>query len=648
MQNFVTERSLWQQDITFKERGAAGGKAATLIGITAWLYYRKIWAVPALIPLGIWLYREFLKEEKKKKEQEFQKQFREMIQSLSAALNTGYSVENAFYETQKELKILYPPEARISKELLVITRKLRIHIPVEQVLEEFAEQVLSEDVKSFVTVFVTAKKSGGDMIGIIRNTANQIGDKIEVKREIDTMLAAKKYEFQIMSVVPYGIIGYMSLSFPEFMNELYGNMAGIGVMTLCLGIYAGAYYLGIRIVRVTCVLFISGILLTGADAVRSVKQLQPAIERNDYGKGSKTEVLDVKVGDTKKKIRTDIEVSERRYTTEEIQELFGRIIRRMDRLILNENQTPDHVETDLNLITEIPGEPVTVSWELDRYDVMNVKGEIQEKNIAEKGTLVKLNAVLTYTENEKEQAAYQCVVCVYPKKLSGEEKIKKTVTENMKKADEKQREQETMILPERLGKNEIRYYHPFNNRGMIVLTMSIMIGILLCALQKQNEKKELEDRKKQMFKDYPDIINKLTLYLGAGMTVKRAWRKVTEGYAREKEEGKKRYAYEEMIQTCHEMDSGVTESESYENFGRRCDVQVYIRLGALLSQNLRKGTKGLTELLKLESIQAFEERKAQAKRLGEEAGTKLLLPMFLMLAVVLVIVIVPAFLTLQI
>lgn len=132
------------------------------------------------------------------------------------------------------------------------------------------------------------------------------------------------------------------------------------------------------------------------------------------------------------------------------------------------------------------------------------------------------------------------------------------------------------------------------------------------------------------------------------MTVKCAWRKVTEGYAREKEEGKKRYAYEEMIQTCHEMDSGVTESESYENFGRRCDVQVYIRLGALLSQNLRKGTKGLTELLKLESIQAFEERKAQAKRLGEEAGTKLLLPMFLMLAVVLVIVIVPAFLTLQI
>ena len=236
MRNFFTAKNLWQQDITFKERTKAGMKTAGMIGITAWLYYRRVWAAIFLILPGIWLYREFLEEESKKKEQEFQKQFREMIQTLSSALNTGYSVENAFYETQKELKIQYPEEARISRELLLITRKLRMHIPVEQVLEEFAEKVPSEDVKSFVTVFVTAKKSGGDMIGIIRNTTSQIGDK--------------KYEFQIMSMVPYGIIAYMSLSFSDFMEELYGNVTGIGVMTLCLGIYVGAYYLGVRLLRI--------------------------------------------------------------------------------------------------------------------------------------------------------------------------------------------------------------------------------------------------------------------------------------------------------------------------------------------------------------------------------------------------------------
>lgn len=88
------------------------------------------------------------------------------------------------------------------------------------------------------------------MIAIIQNTVVQISGKIDVKREIDTLLAAKKYEFKIMSVIPYAIIAYMQLSFPEFMSYLYGNVIGIGVMTICLGIYAGAYVLGAKIVDI--------------------------------------------------------------------------------------------------------------------------------------------------------------------------------------------------------------------------------------------------------------------------------------------------------------------------------------------------------------------------------------------------------------
>lgn len=66
MRNFFTAKNLWQQDITFKERTKAGMKTAGMIGITAWLYYRRVWAVIFLILPGIWLYREFLEEESKK------------------------------------------------------------------------------------------------------------------------------------------------------------------------------------------------------------------------------------------------------------------------------------------------------------------------------------------------------------------------------------------------------------------------------------------------------------------------------------------------------------------------------------------------------------------------------------------------------
>lgn len=225
-------------------------KAFGVTAASAWLYYRSFWLVLPLLPVFIWHFRMMEEECARKKELEFQAQFKEAIQAVSCALNTGYSVENAFREAQKELRLIYPENARISKELLIITRQLRIHVPLEKILEEFGMRMQTEDVRNFVTVFAAAKKSGGNMISIIRDTVRQIGDKIDVKREIDTMLAAKKYEFRVMSAIPYAIIGYMSLSFPEFMDSLYGNLFGIGVMTICLGIYLGAYYLGIRMIRI--------------------------------------------------------------------------------------------------------------------------------------------------------------------------------------------------------------------------------------------------------------------------------------------------------------------------------------------------------------------------------------------------------------
>ena len=359
------------------------------------------------------------------------------------------------------------------------------------------------------------------------------------------------------------------------------------------------------------------------------------------------ESFDVKLENESEKIPVELEISEQNYSSEEVQELFARVIRRMESLILAENKSLDHVEKDLNLLTEVPDEPVDISWELDRYDVMNVKGEIQKEALKEE-TLVKLSAVLTYRENEKDQAMYQCVVKVCPEALTKEEENSKEVKEVLQKKEERQREDKILSLPSRIGGQAVTYYKRMDQRGVVIMLMGLLIGGLLCALQRQNQAKESKQRQQQMMLDYPEIMNKITLFLGAGMTVKRAWKKVVEDYEQQKPVWGSRYAYEEMKKTCYEMESGVTEAESYENFGRRCNVQVYVRFGALLSQNLRKGMKGLTQMLKLESIQAFEERKARAKKLGEEAGTKLLFPMFLMLAVVLIIVIVPAFMSLQI
>lgn len=218
--------------------------------LTGWIFYHSVLFTLLLSPLGIVLYRYFEKEKIGQKKSVFLQQFKEMVESVAAALNVGYSAENAFVDAQKELGTIYPKDALIRKELDLIVRKIRLQISLEQILFDFADRAELTDVRNFATVFSQAKRSGGDMIAIIKNTASQIGERVDVSREIDTILAAKKYEFRVMCVIPYAMIVYMRLSFPEFMEVLYGNIIGIGVMTLCLCVYCVACMLGVSLIKI--------------------------------------------------------------------------------------------------------------------------------------------------------------------------------------------------------------------------------------------------------------------------------------------------------------------------------------------------------------------------------------------------------------
>lgn len=395
-------------------------------------------------------------------------------------------------------------------------------------------------------------------------------------------------------------------------------------------------------------LMIGGCVLLAMDYARSRTELDGIVERNPYGTGTSVRQFEVESEDSRERMPLEMEVREQVYTEAETQAMFRRITNQLEIQILGENESLDRVETDLNLVTEIPEEPAVIAWELDRYDVMNVRGEIQQERIPEEGIPVTLTAVLTYREEESRQARYQCVAMVFPPRLSETEHLQNEIREAAEEAEGTDRQQPTWQLPKKIRGKVLHYYEKMDSRGLVMMGMAATVAGLLWLRTREQMRGEKQKRQEQMRRDYPEIVSKMALFLGAGMTVKRSFRRIVEEYERQKNRTGERDAYEEMKVALREMEAGCTETESYENFGRRCKMPEYLRLASMLSQNLRKGTKGLSHLLKLESVRALEEKKARAKRLGEEAGTKLLLPMFLMLLVVLVIVIVPAFLSLQI
>ena len=244
------EKNYWLQDLSKKYylQGILNG--VVLLMIVSYLFYGTVFASLFLSPYLFFYLKDWKKKQIQKQKQEFQLQFKEAIQSISVALNVGYSAENAIKEALVDLQLIYPKEAKIRKEFCYMLRQLEMNLPLEQIFAEFAKRTEDEEVKLFAVIFGMAKRSGGDMIEIIRSSVWQISEKIETKREIEALTAAKKMEFYIMSLVPFAMICYVKLAFPEFMSVLYGNLLGVLIMSVCLGIYVLAYEWGRRIVEI--------------------------------------------------------------------------------------------------------------------------------------------------------------------------------------------------------------------------------------------------------------------------------------------------------------------------------------------------------------------------------------------------------------
>lgn len=227
----------------------------TIIGLSvtsmiAYLFYKSIIVVILFSPACFIYLRKKKKMLMEKRKWQLNLEFREGLISLSAALNAGYSIENAIREAVHDLQLMYDNESLIIKEFEYIVTQLSMNKTVEEALKEFALRSNVEDISNFAEIFTTAKRTGGDIIKIIKTTSKNIGDKIEIKRQIITMITAKKFEANIMNLIPFGIILYLWISTPGFLDPLYHNIFGNMIMTITLALYFLAYKVSEKIMDI--------------------------------------------------------------------------------------------------------------------------------------------------------------------------------------------------------------------------------------------------------------------------------------------------------------------------------------------------------------------------------------------------------------
>lgn len=225
-------------------------EAIFLCGLVNYLFYKSWWMFIPMVPVPL-LYLKYMGQKRiEQRKRTLNYQFKDALSSLGVALQAGYSVENAVYACTRDLEKLYKNSDDILQEFHYIETQLQVSVPVEDLFLDLGIRSQVEDIANFASVFASAKRTGGDIVGILQKTSRILGDKIDVKKEIEATVAAKKSEQAIMSMMPFAIILYMQVTSPGFLQVLYGNPFGIAAMTLCLGIYGLAYWMGRRIVDI--------------------------------------------------------------------------------------------------------------------------------------------------------------------------------------------------------------------------------------------------------------------------------------------------------------------------------------------------------------------------------------------------------------
>lgn len=402
------------------------------------------------------------------------------------------------------------------------------------------------------------------------------------------------------------------------------------------------YYIK-KIGTVLCVLTV-GILFAVLAFVNSCMEHtiidEKYIARNGYGEGTLQAELTAGFADGSREQLT-VEIGERRFSEEELEELYEQAVMQLPDVVCTDGNSMEEVRGNLSFPSVLEGLPFEIQWESGNYELVDYDGTVYNEKLPEEGETVNLTAILKYYDFSRE---YVFTVHILPPSLSGEERRRKVLAESIEQSEKGSVCEKQYVLPDSIEGESVKWEEKRDSSSVMILFLTCLTAAVIYQMKDYELHKQVLLKQEEMLACYPEIVNRLVLYIGAGMTVRNAWRKIALEQKKEKKQGKRKgYVYQEMKFACYEMDSGTSEGEAYEHFARRCGLQQYVKLATLLVQNMQKGNSTMLVQLKEEAETAFTERMNQARKKGEEAGTKLLMPMMLLLGMVMLFIMIPAF-----
>lgn len=388
-----------------------------------------------------------------------------------------------------------------------------------------------------------------------------------------------------------------------------------------------------------------------------------------------------------KKESFDITVSPRVYTKEEADRLFSEFHEKIEALLLPEEESFDEIRTSLHLNTYFPEENIKMSWSFSPTALINGKKKITEEDdldlilnyrsiLEDKGKihheLLKQNQILEgnlelkfscnilapkeKTEKELENyfqspedylyysPNYVFPIRIFPEEKTASENLKDLLKKKISELNLEGRGTDELTLPKEIEGHSLHFTEEKTQTYLFLPLLGLFLACLLPFMEKEKKKERLRERENSLQLDYSELVSKLVVYLGAGLSLRNAFSEISKHYSFLLEHcaSENHPLYEELHSLLNQLKSNVGEGKAYLAFATRISLRPYNKLISLIEQNRKNGSKHLRLQLQVEMQEAFEMRKSTAKKLGEEAGTKLLFPLFMQLLIIMMIIIYPA------
>ena len=583
------------------------------------------------------------------------------------------------------------------RQMRRIIQGLDLHITLEQLFMEFAESTGLEEAKQFAVVIEIVRSTGGNMVEILKRTMQHLKYKMDTEEEIRVLLSGKLFEKNIMLSMPFFILLYLRLANPKYVECFYNTILGHLVMSGMIGITVFCFFWSEKFMNIRFLtggaLLLNNIFVSWKQKIESriisdlksqyteseeqIRQrkeqflkkqkkiilieiiagavflafliiraafLQDDIllSRNSFGQGSKEVQLSLKKDDKKKEITYKLD--EQKLSAEEESKVYIQFFKKLKKIMMKNNTSLKQIQPPLNLPDTVDGYPFEITYELAEDGYIRLDGSINEEEQAKlkRGETYRTYIVVTARYGEyRKSKKYE--IRIVPKKNISQTNVFYKIQQYLKKEEQENRYSRDIKIPSVYKDIEItkRQENQGGISGILILFVTVCIFIPLHNyLKLQEEGKKCQE---QAERDFPVIVHLLTLYMGAGLSFFSAVKRINQNYQKQRElDDSKKYAFEKMMRMEQQMSNGVSQREACQDWGMQFRTDSYQKLSLILIQSFTKGGREAAMLMEAEEREAFHKRIDRAKKEGEEASTRLLFPMILLLCQVMLLVMYPA------